>query len=348
MMDNTNFNEDMLDKIETAMVDYLYDLHKGIIWEAGGLDDDDSSDHNGEPQVKRHKGNHWDEEEMNDVPDEKDALMKSLYEEIRADTNKEKKSQSNYETIVENRRVKLSQSLKLQVSSYIRYCKEMDIMLVLEEYGNDDYRTNGRKKAIDIRKLSYYKDALYTNQYFDILLWWNVYGRNNYPLLMPGASIILGKPTHNAFQERVFSRGTYADSNLKKSMKENNFEMAVLNSLNCQKMDEIIKQQNMKVKKRNYNAHLTAFFNRKKSDDSDMVVEKSDVFGYNKYTIDDEIQDKSDESVDGDDLEEVASIISYDSDYDEFDLAHADDQEDSKESATDVYEDIIGDPDYLL
>jgi guanylate kinase len=100
--------------------------------------------------------------------------------------------------------------------------------------------------------------------------------------LTPGASIFLGKPTHNAFQERVFSRGTYADSNLKKSMKENNFEMVVLSSLNCHKMDAIIKQQLMKVKKRNYNAHLTAFFNKKKNYSIENVVEESDVICNNQ------------------------------------------------------------------
>jgi hypothetical protein len=343
MMDKINFNEDKLDSIESAMIDYLYDLHKGVVWEDSELDEDKDSSGNGQPQLKKQKVKNCWEIEMSDAPEEKDALMKSLYEEIRADTNKEKKSKRNYETIVETRKVKLTQTLKLQVSSYIRYCKEMDIVSILEEFGNVEYRTDEKRKVIDLKKLSYYKDALYANQYFDILVWWNVYGRNNFPLLTPGASIILGKPTHNAFQERVFSRGTYADSNLKKSMKENNFEMAVLNSLNCHKMDEIIKQQLMKVKKRNYNAHLTEFFNKKKNHSIENVVQESDVICNNQL---DDVSD-IEESVDGDDLEEDTSIISCCSDYDEFDLAHVEEEDDKREAKIEEYEDIVGDPDYM-
>jgi hypothetical protein len=53
--------------------------------------------------------------------------------------------------------------------------------------------------------------------------------------------------------------------------------MEVLNSLNCHKIDEIIKQQLMKVKKRNYNAHLTEFSSTKKSYNIENVVEEIDV-----------------------------------------------------------------------
>jgi hypothetical protein len=51
----------------------------------------------------------------------------------------------------------------------------------------------------------------------------------------------LGKPTHNGFQERVFSRVVYLDGKLKKRLKEENFEMSVLNSFNEQQVS-IIKQ----------------------------------------------------------------------------------------------------------
>jgi hypothetical protein len=53
---------------------------------------------------------------------------------------------------------------------------------------------------------------------------------------------MLGKPMHNTFQERVFSQGTYKDGLLKKSLKEDKFEMAVLNSLNGEQVQEYVEK----------------------------------------------------------------------------------------------------------
>jgi hypothetical protein len=39
-----------------------------------------------------------------------------------------------------------------------------------------------------LKKLSYYKDVLYANQYFDILVWWIVYGINSFLRLTLGAN----------------------------------------------------------------------------------------------------------------------------------------------------------------
>lgn len=46
------------------------------------------------------------------------------------------------------------------------------------------------------------------------------------------ASILLGKPTHNAFQEWV----TYTDTNLEKRLKATSFEMIVLRAVNNNSM----------------------------------------------------------------------------------------------------------------
>lgn len=62
--------------------------------------------------------------------------------------------------------------------------------------------------------------------------------------------MFLGKPTHNGFQERVFSRGTYVDGKLRKRLKEENFEMSVLNSFNITRVQHIRQtMQDTKVKK---------------------------------------------------------------------------------------------------
>jgi hypothetical protein len=44
--------------------------------------------------------------------------------------------------------------------------------------------------------------------------------------------IFLGKPMHNGSQEQVFSRVIYLDGKSKKQLKDKNFEVSVLNSIN--------------------------------------------------------------------------------------------------------------------
>jgi hypothetical protein len=46
-------------------------------------------------------------------------------------------------------------------------------------------------------------------------------------------------------------------------------------------------------------------------------------------------------------LEEDTSIISCCSAYDEFDLAHVEEEDDKREATIEEYEDIVGDPDYM-
>ncbi len=75
-----------------------------------------------------------------------------------------------------------------------------------------------KRFEIDIHRIVVKKDAMYISNYFDLMKWWKIYGSYQYKELSTGASIFLGKPTHNGFQERVFSRGTYADCKLKKNL----------------------------------------------------------------------------------------------------------------------------------
>jgi hAT family C-terminal dimerisation region len=67
---------------------------------------------------------------------------------------------------------------------------------------------------------------------FDVLQWWRNIGQSVYPKLALAAPIILGKPAHNGYQERVFSLGKYCDNTLRNKMKQENFEMRVLDTVN--------------------------------------------------------------------------------------------------------------------
>jgi hypothetical protein len=62
---------------------------------------------------------------------------------------------------------------------------------------------------------------------------------------MLAVCIILGKPSHNGFQERVFSQGTYRDDKLRKRVRDENFEMRVLDNLNAAKCEELLQDINL-------------------------------------------------------------------------------------------------------
>lgn len=69
--------------------------------------------------------------------------------------------------------------------------------------------------------------------------WWKVEGAVKFPHVSLVAMLILGKPVSNAFQERVFSRGTFEDNILRKRRLENSFEMSILEGLNAAKITMI-------------------------------------------------------------------------------------------------------------
>ena len=129
------------------------------------------------------------------------------------------------------------------VDEYVHYCRtKMDVVTDLRRFGNDVYADLIKKKqSIDESRIKEpFCDGHYANKYFDLLKWWELFGSKRWPCLGLAASIVLGKPSHNGFQERVFSRGTYFDDPLKQRLKEESYERAVLNSLNQDKIEELM------------------------------------------------------------------------------------------------------------
>ena len=125
--------------------------------------------------------------------------------------------------------------MQVQVEDYLRKWQNPDIdwQELVERYPSEDflkYKLQDEKRhALKINK---YKDVQYIARLFNVFKWWRESGSANYPKLATAARIILVKPYHNGYQERVFSRGTYADGVLRKCILENHYEMRVLESLN--------------------------------------------------------------------------------------------------------------------
>ena len=65
-------------------------------------------------------------------------------------------------------------------------------------------------------KLVYTRMRVIQPGFFDVLQWWKLVGKLKYKEIAVAATLFLGRPTHNGFQDTVFSRGTYSDTKLQK------------------------------------------------------------------------------------------------------------------------------------
>jgi hypothetical protein len=171
-----------------------------------------------------------------------------LYSEFVKDSSEEKKTadepQNANQDLIDKRKNELKAAITRSVQDYFYYCrKTMDVVLDLEIYGNERYMKE--KKNIDFNRIrAPINDPYYAYKYFDLMKWWKQFGSSRWPMISVVAAIVLGKPSHNGFQERVFSRGTHRDDKLKQRLLDQNFEMSVLNSLTNTKLTEVMKSIN--------------------------------------------------------------------------------------------------------
>jgi hAT family C-terminal dimerisation region len=162
---------------------------------------------------------------------------KELFSFVRERVTIEKEIVNNsYENILRLKK-DLRKKIKSSLKNYKVECRNMDMLQYLEENGNKLYKTMVANKKLEVDRILG-NDALYVSKLFDATKWWQDH-ELKYPELTLAATILLGKPTHNAFQERVFSRGTYTDTKLRKRLREEFFEMSVLNAVNGKQIDEI-------------------------------------------------------------------------------------------------------------
>jgi hypothetical protein len=156
---------------------------------------------------------------------------------------------NNQETL-DRKRTELRIKIRNSMEEYRKQCKQIDMPAYLEANGNELYKTMKKNKQLDLQRINDFEDALYISKFFDVTKWWQD-NDCKYPELSLAATIILGKPTHNAFQERVFSRGTYTDTKLRKRLKEEFFEMSVMNAINGTMINEMYELMQPMMDKKN-------------------------------------------------------------------------------------------------
>jgi hAT family C-terminal dimerisation region len=131
----------------------------------------------------------------------------------------------------------LKGDIKKELEHFMSYCSTTPLDGLLRnhptEYFSKELLQEEKDKELNIPRPKVNRGMpSYAAPRFDVLHWWQHVGKLLYPKLAIGAPIILGKPAHNGFQERVFSIGKYCDNTLRNRMRPENFEMRVLDTVN--------------------------------------------------------------------------------------------------------------------
>jgi hypothetical protein len=185
-------------------------------------------------------------EEERNVEDESTSNKKESF--LLQQLSKLKKRSLPNNDDAEQVRLSLQESFKAELDGYINIISKINWYEETKKFPSSYYK----EESVNKFKYEVEKDPIYIAKRFDTMRWWQEVGSKTFKHISFVALVIFGKPQHNAFQERVFSRGSFTDSALRRSMKENTFETTILESLNGDNVERHFKWMNEKNLTSNY------------------------------------------------------------------------------------------------
>ena len=264
VIDRDNFGyQEQLEELRQNLVDFTTSLYwDGLRRQHMNITTTPETDDSEDTRAKRQRTQQQEEKENKSAPDEFwDQLMAEADEADKTIDGNGNEVQETEQDIF----AKFDSEVKDEVTRFTEYCEEADWIDLVSRFKSKNYRKHfDDKEGEHELKIVKRRDPIYTGKLFDVLGWWKTVGRDKFPKLATTASIILGKPSHNGFQERVFSRGTYCDGLLTKRQTEDHFEMKVLEGINRKTTKELLTKLydlNVKAKSTREEAkHVNAFF----------------------------------------------------------------------------------------
>jgi hypothetical protein len=225
-----------------------------------------------------------------------DPLLKMAFEEQQKIDLERKKNTK--EEIEEEVKRCVQHELQTEVDTYCEFVKSGRWEQIVMRFPSTVQVKNQEK--INWEVLFKYQDPVKIASYFDVFGWWSNEGQARWPHIAGIVLVIFGKPYHNGFQERVFSRGTFMDSKLRQRLKEDTFEMSVLEGLNADKVEKYL----MVLRAKGLNNEETL----KKDTYMDRYLQKKKAQEEKKLEED----DVEEETIDGDDIDAEQVIYDYD------------------------------------
>ena len=198
-------------------------------------------------------GTFLDTEDDDEDVDELD-IFNLIHQKEQAE--KEQLAQATHQDEDQARLTQLRMSLltecKKQFECYIGFCESKingNWAAIIRKFPSKTYLLEHDKwdnKTI----MKFEKDCVKGNyhavgKYFDVLGWWH-HHQNDYPCMYPSALLWLSKPTTNAFQERLFSLGSWFDSNrLMRRQTAHTFQVRMLECITWQLCWDITEAETM-------------------------------------------------------------------------------------------------------
>ena len=211
--------------------------------------------------------------------------------------------------MVASREAMAKQMATSEVTSYLMYAKTMNWKEVISAHPSPLFQSIGQKDK-DLpwtRQLVSY--AVHKNikelwKLFDVLNWWNDFGRQHYPHVMMVASVTLARPYSNAQQERDFSLATWFDGNLVQKQKPATLEKRLMTCLNrepVKMLEETLHQLDPKYK-----------VVETEDEDAGPTMESADEDNTNSTSSEDEEEiDQAVDDMDGANNEEGEDILGF-------------------------------------
>lgn len=170
--------------------------------------------------------------------------------------------------------------VKNEVDAFMFHCANMDWFATVKR----NLKKGTKEEELDKTKVDGL-NVYYICKHMDVMKWWREVGSSRFPHLSLAALILLGKPFHNGFQERVFSRGTYFDGKLRKTLRQDKFELQVLDSLSGVLARDIVRDLSAKIpeEQKDNEAYIKDFLNIRK-ENYDEVFHEDEVPSYELET----------------------------------------------------------------
>jgi hypothetical protein len=215
-IDTVNFNEDKRSEDRNVIEKFLFDLLEKSI----------------EPEVERLIAEETTAlQESSRPPKEQPSTSGSFLSIILREQDRNLHTQINPARKREEKLAELKMKIRSEIDKYFLHCRSIDWLKTLEEHPTENYNKEHVLQQVTQNE-THLKNPLWLAHRFDVLSWWRKVGTLLFPYMAVGAPIVLAKPAHNGYQERVFSLGKFCDSPLRSNQTAANFEMRVLDTIN--------------------------------------------------------------------------------------------------------------------